>query len=90
MPIVLQSPIAAPVAVRSEIRSHTVDRDDGVVRMTFANYDADGNELSRTTYTSPLFTPQGALRVSMQLYGDIKAALYGIAIADGHIVGTVE
>jgi hypothetical protein len=90
MPITLATPIATPVAVRSEIRQHTVDRDNGLVHMTFANYDADGNELSRQACASSLFTPQGQLRVSPQLYIDIKNALYGIAIADGHVAGTVE
>lgn len=90
MPIILETPVVAPIAVRAEIRNHEVNHDEGVVRMTFAHYDADGNELSRSTCSSPLTTPQGALRVSPQLYGEIKAALYAIAIADGHVAGTVE
>jgi hypothetical protein len=90
MPILLDVPVSGPVAVRAEIRKHEVDRDDGVVRMTFASYDADGNELSRQQVTSALFTPQGALRVSGALYVEIKSALYAIAIEDGHVAGVVE
>ena len=90
MPITLAEPIAGPAAVAAEIVKFEIDLRDGVARMTFSLRDADGAEVRSESCTSPIFTPQGAPRFSMQLYADIKSTLYTIAIEDGHIAGEVS
>lgn len=90
MPITLETPIAGPVAVAAEIVQFDCDLSAGTARMVFSLRTAQGDEIRTQSCTSPLFTPQGAPRFAAQLYADIKATLYGIAVEDGHIAGTVE
>lgn len=89
MPITLATPISGPVAVAAEIVKFEIDLRDGVARMTFSLRDAAGVEVRSESCTSPLFTPQGVPRFGLQLYADIKATLYALAIADGYIDGQV-
>lgn len=89
MPIQLETPIAGPVATAAEIVRFEIDLIDNVARMVFSLRTDAGVEIRQQQCVSQLFTPQGAPRFAPQLYTDIKATLYGLATADGHIAGTV-
>ena len=90
MPITLRTPIKGPVVTRQEISSFTVDIDGGIVVMNFADITESGEVVGQTPGESRLFLPDGRPRFSPQLYADIKAMLYRLAMEDGIVDGTVE
>lgn len=90
MPITLDTPITRPAVTRKETVSFAIDLEAGTVSMTFAHLTAEGQRIGESSVATSLFTPQGAPRFTMQLYGSIKETLYAIALEDGLVAGTIE
>lgn len=74
---------------RADLLEYTVKLQDGHVVSTFAVYADDGTFISLVNAVSPLFLPDGTPRFSAQLYSQTKSTLLSLAIADGHLSGTV-
>lgn len=86
MPLPIQSPAPPRIATQVKIGEYTVNPDDGWYRMTLRYLDADGVEVTRTTSQGSLYAPDGAPRFPVELYAQIRDALYALAIADGCVV----
>lgn len=89
MPIEIQ-PDVLPVAVLARIVAFEVNLTDGNVAITLAYIDANGVELRPKYCTCALYHPDGSPRFDPTLYAALRADLYGMAIADGYVSGTVS
>lgn len=89
MPITLETPITGPVITRKEVTSFAVDLAGGTVTLGLAGLDDSGNVIDTASAVASLYRPDGAPRFTPELYGQIKAALYAIALEDGIVAGTV-
>ena len=86
MPIAIQPPAQPAAAVAVSIGEFTIQAREGWYRATLLHTDADGNEVGRSTCQGSLYAPDGAPRFPLELYAQIREALYSLAIADGCIV----
>lgn len=86
MPLPIQPPAQPAQAVAVRICEFTIQASDGWYRASLLHLDADGNEVTRTTCQGSLYAPDGAPRFPLELYAQIREALYSLAIADGCIV----
>ena len=86
MPLPIQPPAQPAQAVAVRIGEFTIQASEGWYRASLLHIDADGNEVTRTTCQGSLYAPDGAARFPLELYAQIRDALYALAIADGCIV----
>ena len=86
MPIAIQPPAPPAAAVAVSIGEFHIQPREGWYRAALLHLDADGAEVGRSTCQGALYDPQGAPRFPPELYAQIRAALYALAIADGCIV----
>lgn len=86
MPLSIQPPAPPRVATQVKIGEFTIHAQEGWYRASLLHLDADGNEVTRTTCQGSLYAPDGAPRFPLELYAQIRDALYSLAIADGCIV----
>lgn len=86
MPLSIQPPAQPRVATQVKIGEFTIQAREGWYRASLLHLDADGAEVSRTTCQGSLYEPDGAPRFPVELYAQIRDALYALAIADGCVV----
>lgn len=85
MPIAIQPPAPPAAAVAVSIGEFMIQAREGWYRATLLHTDADGNEVGRSACQGALYDPRGVPRFPPELYAQIRAALYALAIADGCI-----
>lgn len=89
MPIILNTPEPKPATVAHEIVNFSVDLQQMTVSMQFVAIDAAGGSVPSLGIQCGLLKVDGSPRFTPAEYASIKAALYRLAIEDGHIAGTV-
>lgn len=90
MPIALETPVPVVIAptVAHEIVSFAVNLQTMTASMEFISIDADGIKRPSFGITCNLLAG-GNPRFTQAEYSSIKAALYRLAIEDGHVAGVV-
>lgn len=84
MPLAIQPPAQPAQAVAVRIGEFTIQATEGWYRASLAHLDSEGAEVTRTTCQGSLYAPSdGSPRFPPELYGQIRDALYALAIADG-------
>lgn len=88
MPIILSSPESKPAIVAHEIVSFNINLQAMTAAIEFVSIDAAGGKAPAFGVTCSLLA-SGAPRFTPSEYASIKAALYRLAIEDGHVAGEV-
>lgn len=88
MPILLNSPESKPAVIAHEIAAFAVNLQAMTASMEFVAIDENGGKAPAFGITCSLIA-NGAPRFTPAEYASIKAALYRIALEDGHVAGTV-
>lgn len=86
MSLSIQPPAQPAQAVSVRIGEFAIQASEGWYRASLIHLDVDGNEVTRTTCQGALYAPDGAARFPLELYAQIRDALYALAIADGCVV----